>query len=249
MIIGYARVSTDDQRLDMQLAALKEAGCEKIFQDQGVTGSKMDRPGMEAVIKALKPGDTLVVWRLDRLGRSLTDLVQFIEGLGERGSEFRSLNEAIDTSTSGGRLIFHIMAAFAEFERNLISERTRAGLAAARRRGRRLGRPPKLLSDCDLVDARCALQEKGQSIDDIAARYRISTSTLRRRLSAVRTKQSVSHENENRGCPATGASQSKSCRKMIAELMSGTAGGAIYLSEPDPCQDLAGYSGVPARSV
>ncbi|WP_288948639.1 recombinase family protein [Paracoccus kondratievae] len=94
----------------------------------------MDRPGLEKVLRALKPGDTLVVWRLDRLGRSLTDLVRFIEELGERGCEFRSLNEAIDTSTSGGRLIFHIMAAFAEFERNLISERTRAGLIAARQR-------------------------------------------------------------------------------------------------------------------
>ncbi|GLK63343.1 recombinase family protein [Paracoccus kondratievae] len=184
MIIGYARVSTDDQRLDMQLAALKDAGCDKLFQDHGATGSNMDRPGLEKVLRALKPGDTLVVWRLDRLGRSLTDLVRFIEELGERGCEFRSLNEAIDTSTSGGRLIFHIMAAFAEFERNLISERTRAGLIAARQRGRRLGRPPIALSDCDLSEARRALVERRERLGEIAARYRVSPSTLRRRLSA-----------------------------------------------------------------
>ncbi|SMG44773.1 Resolvase, N terminal domain [Paracoccus sp. J56] len=120
--------------VDNQPPRNKDAGCDKLFQDHGATGSNMDRPGLEKVLRALKPGDTLVVWRLDRLGRSLTDLVRFIEELGERGCEFRSLNEAIDTSTSGGRLIFHIMAAFAEFERNLISERTRAGLIAARQR-------------------------------------------------------------------------------------------------------------------
>lgn len=189
MIIGYARVSTDEQRLDMQLSALKEAGCEKIYQDQGATGANMERQGLDAVLKALTPGDTLVVWRLDRLGRSLTVLVKFIEDLGEAGCEFRSLNEAIDTSTSGGRLIFHIMAAFAEFERNLISERTRAGLVAARKRGRRLGRPPIQLSEFDIESARRAICEKRKSLREIAARYRVSPSTLRRRLNAIRAAQ------------------------------------------------------------
>lgn len=237
MIIGYARVSTDDQRLDMQLTALKEAGCHKIFQDHGATGSNMDRPGMEAVIRTLGPGDTLVVWRLDRLGRSLTDLVQFIEGLGERGSEFRSLNEAIDTSTSGGRLIFHIMAAFAEFERNLISERTRAGLAAARKRGRRLGRPPKLLSDSELEDARHALQEQGQNIVDIATRYRISASTLRRRLGIIRATQSASQENQNYSVAKP--SRTKSFRRLIIKLLGSTSGRAVYLPDQLSSQTLS----------
>lgn len=190
MIIGYARVSTDEQRLDMQLAALQESGCEKIFQDQGATGANMERQGLDAVLKALMPGDTLVVWRLDRLGRSLTDLVKLIEDLGDAGCEFRSLNEAIDTSTSGGRLIFHIMAAFAEFERNLISERTRAGLAAARQRGRRLGRPPIDLSELDLEEARRAIGEQQKNLQEIAARYRVSPSTLRRRLNAIAERSS-----------------------------------------------------------
>ncbi|QFQ89748.1 recombinase family protein (plasmid) [Paracoccus kondratievae] len=184
MIIGYARVSTDDQRLDLQLAALKEAGCKNIFQDHGATGSHMDRPGLENVLRALKPGDTLVVWRLDRLGRSLTDLVKFVEELGRKGCEFRSLNESIDTRTSGGRLIFHIMAAFAEFERNLISERTRAGLVAARQRGSRLGRPRIVLTEAEINEARRAIKEKRQTLGEIAAGYQISSTTLRRRLDA-----------------------------------------------------------------
>ncbi|WP_313352165.1 recombinase family protein [Paracoccus sp. (in: a-proteobacteria)] len=185
MLIGYARVSTDDQRLDLQLAALKAAGCDKMYQDHGATGSNMERPGLEAAIKALGPGDTLVVWRLDRLGRSLTDLVQFIDDLGAKGCEFKSLNESVDTSTSGGRLIFHIMAAFAEFERNLIRERTKAGLDAARQRGSRLGRPPKKLSPCQIESAFQHVYVQGQRLEDVAARHRVSSSTLRRRLRAA----------------------------------------------------------------
>lgn len=186
MNIGYARVSTDDQRLDLQLTALKESGCDIVFRDQGATGTNMERPGLHAVINRLQPGDTLVVWRLDRLGRSLTDLVQFIEELGERNCDFRSLNEAIDTRTPGGKLIFHIMAAFAEFERNLISERTRAGLAEARLRGSRLGRPRKALSEEEIEEILLTLQEPGQTLKEVAAQYRMSPNTLRRRLSAAK---------------------------------------------------------------
>jgi len=204
VIIGYARVSTDDQRLDLQLAALKEAGCDKMFQDQGATGSNMERPGLEAAITALGPGDTLVVWRLDRLGRSLTDLVQFIDDLGAKGCDFRSLNEAVDTCTSGGRLIFHIMAAFAEFERNLIRERTKAGLKAAKQRGSRLGRPPKELSAHQIESAFQCLDVQGQKIEEIAARYRVSSSTLRRRLKDARGSRMAGRRLHNRssGRPA-----------------------------------------------
>ncbi|WP_313352860.1 recombinase family protein [Paracoccus sp. (in: a-proteobacteria)] len=218
MIIGYARVSTDDQRLDLQLSALKEAGCDRTFQDHGATGSNMDRPGLEAAIKALRPGDTLVVWRLDRLGRSLTDLVQFIDELGAKGCDFRSLNEAVDTSTSGGRLIFHIMAAFAEFERNLISERTKAGLDAARRRGSRLGRPPKELSAHQIETAFKCLHVRGQRIEEIAARYRVSSSTLRRRLKAAHNSAAMGNCPRNRPPvrPAAASPQPQPPRKNAA---------------------------------
>jgi DNA invertase Pin-like site-specific DNA recombinase len=140
MLVGYARVSTTDQNLALQRDALKAAGCRKIFTDQGVSGSILKRPGLDAALASLKPDDTLLVWKLDRLGRSLAHLVQTISDLGERGVNFRSLSDPIDTESAGGRLVLHIMAALAEFERSLNSERTRAGLAAAKRRGRKLGR-------------------------------------------------------------------------------------------------------------
>lgn len=142
--IGYARVSTDEQRIDLQRNALEQAGCEKIFFDQGISGSKAERAGLLEAINALQSGDMLVVWRLDRLGRSLINLVELVNNLGKRGIEFRSLTESIDTGSSGGRLVFHLMAALAEFERSLISERTRAGMEAARRNGKHVGRPKKI---------------------------------------------------------------------------------------------------------
>ncbi|WP_341802594.1 recombinase family protein [Paracoccus versutus] len=182
MIVGYARVSTDDQRLDLQLSALKDAGCEKIYQDHGFSGASMGRPGLEAALGSLRPGDTLVVWRLDRLGRSLSGLVQFVDELRRKCSQFRSLTESIDTNSSGGRLVFHIMAALAEFERALISERTKAGLSAAKQRGCRLGRPPITLSHQQIEEALRALDEHGSDMEVVAARYAISARTLRRRL-------------------------------------------------------------------
>ena len=130
MLVGYARVSTDDQTLALQLDALEHAGCERIVQDTA-SGAKADRPGLTQAFDLLRAGDTLVVWRLDRLGRSLSQLIALISELDERQIGFRSLTEQIDTTTSGGRLIFHIFGALAEFERNLIRERTNAGLAAA----------------------------------------------------------------------------------------------------------------------
>ncbi len=143
MLIGYARKSTYEQNIDLQNDALKNGGCEKIFSDQ-ITGSKAERPGLAKAIDMLRKGDTLVVWRLDRLGRSLKHLIELVDNLEEKEIGFKSLQESIDTTTSGGRLVFHIFGALAEFERHLIRERTHAGLAAARARGRLGGRPKKL---------------------------------------------------------------------------------------------------------
>lgn len=143
MLVGYARVSTADQSLDPQLDALREAGCERLYHDQA-SGAKTDRPGLDEALKYARPGDTLVVWRLDRFGRSLKDLVARMDDLHERGVGFRSLTEGIDTTSAAGKLVFHVFGALAEFERELIRERTMAGLKAARARGRKGGRPRKL---------------------------------------------------------------------------------------------------------
>lgn len=186
MKVGYARVSTEDQRLDLQRAALKRAGCERIFEDRGVSGARISRPGLEKMLLSMRSGETLVVWRLDRLGRSLTGLVQLIEDLGKRGIDFQSLTEEVNTSSSGGRLIFHIMAALAEFERTLISERTKAGMLEARSQGRHLGRPPSL-SDQDVMTAMRELES--ESIKVIACRHGISPRTLQRRMQRIRESE------------------------------------------------------------
>jgi DNA invertase Pin-like site-specific DNA recombinase len=139
-LLGYARVSTTDQQPQLQVDALERAGCYRVFTETA-SGARADRPVLEQLLDQLRPGDTLVVWKLDRLGRSLRHLVDTVTGLAERGIGFRSLQEAIDTTTPGGKLVFHVFAALAEFERDLIRERTSAGLAAARARGRHGGRP------------------------------------------------------------------------------------------------------------
>jgi DNA invertase Pin-like site-specific DNA recombinase len=144
MKIGYARISTDEQTLSLQLDALQAADCENIFSDEGISGATRNRPGLSSALSAVNKGDILVVWKLDRLGRSLPHLLELITGLGEEGIGFQSLSEQIDTSSAGGRLVFHIMGALAEFERSLISERTKAGMKAARRRGIHVGRPQML---------------------------------------------------------------------------------------------------------
>ncbi|MBK6770517.1 MAG: recombinase family protein [Ardenticatenales bacterium] len=143
MLIGYARVSTEDQNLDLQVDALTKAGCDRIFEDR-LSGAVAQRPGLAEAIAFAREGDTLVVWRLDRLGRSLKNLIEVVGSLEDRGIGLKSLQEAIDTSSSSGRLVFQIFGALAEFERNLIRERTMAGLAAARARGKQGGRPMKL---------------------------------------------------------------------------------------------------------
>jgi len=176
VLIGYARVSTDDQNLALQRDALAAAGCEKLYEDQK-SGAKVERPGLALALEVARSGDTLIIWRLDRLGRSLKDLIALAEGLDKRGVGLKSLKEAIDTTSSGGRLIFHMFGALAEFERDLIRERTQAGLSAARARGR-LGGRPKLLTP---EKRRLAVQlylAKEHSIAEICRLMGISKPTL-----------------------------------------------------------------------
>lgn len=176
MKVGYARVSTDDQNLSLQIDALERAGCEKIWRDQ-ISGAKTERPGLQEALTYLRPGDTLVVWRLDRLGRSLKHLIDTVTMLEERGIGLQRLQESIDTTTSGGRLVFHIFGALAEFERNLIRERTQAGLQAARVRGRKGGRPKALKGK--KVDLLYQLyDERNHSIQEICDILGIAKSTL-----------------------------------------------------------------------
>lgn len=176
MLIGYARVSTDDQNLNLQQDALKKAGCEKIYEDR-ISGAKAARPGLQQTLEILRAGDVLVVWRLDRLGRSLKDLLQIVEVLENQGIELQSLQESINTTSSGGKLIFHLFAALAEFERNLIRERTQAGLQAARARGRKGGRP-KALSPAQRQVAVRLYAEKQHTITQICQMMGISKPTL-----------------------------------------------------------------------
>jgi DNA invertase Pin-like site-specific DNA recombinase len=181
MLIGYARVSTHEQTLNLQRDALEKAGCTKIFTDTA-SGAKSERKGLEAALNYVRKGDTLVVWRLDRLGRSLPHLIATMTDLEERGIGFKSLTENIDTTTSGGKLIFHIFGALAEFERNLIRERTQAGLTAARARGRSGGRP-KALAGKQLSIAQ-DLYDKHHPILEICRTLKISRATLYRSIKA-----------------------------------------------------------------
>ena len=182
MLIGYARVSTEEQNLDSQRDNLKAAGCEKIFTDH-ISGTKARRPGLEEALSHLRAGDTLVVWRLDRLGRSLRHLIDTVTDLQERGVEFKSLTEAIDTTTSGGKLVFHIFGALAEFEREIIRERTRAGLTAARYRGKLGGRRKKLTAK-QLEMAHSLYDNKTHTVDEICKTLGIGRTTFYRYLGA-----------------------------------------------------------------
>ncbi len=175
-LIGYARVSTKDQELLLQKDALEKAGCIRIFEEK-ISGTKSDRPALNALLEYARSGDTIVVWKLDRLGRSLKDLLSIVTTLQERKIGFKSLQENFDTTTSGGKLIFHVFAAIAEFEKDIIKERTVAGLNAARARGRKGGRPKKL-SDNDVEMIKKLHQDKTIPIKDILSRFNISKSTL-----------------------------------------------------------------------
>ena len=187
MLVGYARVSTQDQKPELQLDALRKAGCERIFSDTA-SGAQRDRPELSAALSYMRDGagDVLIVWKLDRLARSLKQLIETVEDLGTRGIGFRSLTEAIDTTSAGGRLTFHIFGAMAEFERSIIRERTRAGLDAARARGRKGGRPPAL-SRKDVAVARAMLSDPDITMEDVAARMKVAPSTLYRHLPGGRS--------------------------------------------------------------
>jgi DNA invertase Pin-like site-specific DNA recombinase len=180
MKIGYARVSTDEQNLDLQIDALQAAGCEKIFTDEGISGIAKERTGLSEALIATGKGNILVVWKLDRLGRSLGFLCELIERLKEQGGGFQSLTDGIDTTTTGGKLVFHIMGALAEFERDLIRERTRAGMKAAQKRGRHVGRP-KALSPGQVHHMK-ELIDTGKTQGEVAELLGVSANTVGREL-------------------------------------------------------------------
>src|SRR5437868_13249807 len=186
MLIGYARVSTSDQTLNLQKDALEHIGCSKIFTDI-ISGASTERQGLDEALSYVREGDTLVVWRLDRLGRSLKHLIETITNLNNRKIGFKSIQENIDTTTSGGKLIFHIFGALAEFERDIIRERTQAGLHAARARGRLGGRPKAkaLNTPKKVVMAQSLYDNKNNTIDEICKTLNISRATLYR---YIRTK-------------------------------------------------------------
>ncbi|MEM8506058.1 MAG: recombinase family protein [Cyanobacteria bacterium P01_D01_bin.1] len=197
MKIGYARVSTADQSLDLQTDALKAAGCRKIFSDtpkewpchRGVSGAMAERPGLDKALDHIRKKDMLVIWKLDRLGRSLSDLLSIVEDLKERGANFASIQDGFDTSTASGKMVFSVIGAMAEYERNLIRERTMAGLAAARARGRMGGRPRAL--DKSQVKVAIALAEAGElTIKEICEQVGCSRSTYYRQVASQLTKLS-----------------------------------------------------------
>lgn len=173
--IGYARVSTAEQEMALQLDALRAAGCDRIFEDRA-SGAKTDRPGLAQALAFVRDGDVLVTWKLDRLARSLTHLIETVNQLEERGAGLQSLTEAIDTTTQGGRLIFHVFGALAQFERDLIREHTRAGLVAAASRGRHGGRKPVVTAD-KLTRAK-ALIAKGLTVREAASRLKVGKTAL-----------------------------------------------------------------------
>lgn len=187
MKIGYARVSTDEQNLDLQRDGLEEAGCEIVHEDQGITGTSKQRKGLDEALNQLKSGDILVVWKLDRLGRSLGFLCSLIEQLGKEGKGFQSLTEGIDTTTSSGKLVFHIIGALAEFEHDLIRERTKEGMKAAKKRGKHIGRP-KLLNDTKINHMK-DLINSGESQRYVAEILGVSTNTIWRQCKLLNSYQ------------------------------------------------------------
>ena len=178
MIFGYARVSTDDQVLDAQVDALSAAGAERIFMDK-ISGSRRQRPDLDRMLDQLRPGDVVVVTKYDRLSRSLQDLLAIVDAIQGKGAGFRSLAEDIDTTTPAGRLVFHVFASIAQFERERISERTREGLAAARKRGRVGGRPPALSPE-QRAEVRRLRDQDLRGIAELARLFRVSQNTIRR---------------------------------------------------------------------
>ena len=189
MLVGYARVSTQDQQLDAQEDALQQAGCNRIYTDK-VSGTRADRSGLAQALEVLRKGDSLVVWKLDRLGRSLSHLVQLVNDLKRQGIGFKSLQEQIDTTSGVGKLVFHLFASLAEFERDLIRERTQAGLVAARARGKKGGRP-KVMDAKQVTLAKAMYQDKQNSVKDIGTTLGIGKTTLYRYLNQEKGAPSV----------------------------------------------------------
>lgn len=185
MIVGYARVSSQDQNLDLQRDALKAAGCERIFEEH-VSGAKAQRPQFASAMDFLRPGDTLVVWKLDRLARSMRQLIDTVALLDSRSVGLRSLTESIDTGTANGRFFFHVFGALAEFERSILRERTLAGLEAARQRGRTGGRP-RAMSEAAVRKARALLRDETLTIAEVAETLKVSRSTLYKYVPAARS--------------------------------------------------------------
>lgn len=186
MLIGYARASTQDQNLELQREALNVAGCQRLFEDK-ISGTRADRPGLGQALETLREGDTLVVWKLDRLGRSVKQLVDLVASLQQQGVQFRSLTDSIDTGTHSGRFFFHVMASLAEMERELIAERTRAGLAVARQHGRTGGRKRRM-TDSKIVSAR-KLLATGVPPKEVARNLGVSVPTLYRWVPASEIPQ------------------------------------------------------------
>jgi DNA invertase Pin-like site-specific DNA recombinase len=183
MKIGYARVSTEEQNLDLQLHALKASGCTSVYKDSGVSGAAAERPGLARALARIGHGDVLVVWKLDRLSRSLRQLIEIIDDLGKAGAGFLCIDNDINTTTPGGRLVFQMMGALAEFEREMIRSRTRAGMQAAKRRGVHLGRPAKLTAR-EIKHAREMIENGGKTQGEIAALFGVAPKTLWRALRA-----------------------------------------------------------------
>lgn len=195
MLVGYARVSTDVQNLELQLDALKVAGCERVFHDK-LSSVVRDRPGLDDALKVVRAGDTLVVWKLDRLGRTVKRLIELVEELQKHKVQFCSLTERIDTTTAQGRLFFHIMAAMAEMERDLLRERTTAGLKSARDRGRLGGRRPKMTEG--KKKSAWHLLVAGTTAEEVAHQLGISVSTLYRHIPGARSNAKVAAAKEAR---------------------------------------------------
>ncbi|MEC4678960.1 MAG: recombinase family protein [Nitrospirota bacterium] len=181
MKIGYARVSKREQNLDLQIDALKAAGCDKIFTDKGISGVQIERDGLSQALLSVGEGDTLIVWKLDRLGRSLSFLIDLIKKFGEQGRGFQSIQDGINTETQTGKLVFNIMAVLAEFERDLIRERTIAGMEAAKQRGKKIGRPQALTGE-QIIFARRTVRSGKETIGGMASVLGVHRNTLRRAI-------------------------------------------------------------------
>ena len=223
MLVGYARVSTRDQTHALQLDALSKAGCERIFEETA-SGAQRDRPQLAAALDYVRKGDAIVVWKLDRLSRSIKQLIETVEHLERREIGFRSLTEQIDTTTAGGRLIFHIFGALAEFERSIIRERSRAGLEAARARGR-IGGRPRALSPTDLIAAKAMLTNRDITVAEVARRLSVSRDAAPNVQKRVRARPNASSIARRR----------RAAQRQLRNRMARHGGKMVEVHEPAIC--------------